>query len=89
MAVIGFISTRFAGSDGVSLESTKWADIFIEEGHQICWFAGELEKPEDRSFLVPEAHFTHEDSVRINREIWGRLSRSQEINNLIKISFIL
>jgi hypothetical protein len=30
---IGFVSTRFAGTDGVSLESAKWAQIFWEEGH--------------------------------------------------------
>ena len=26
---IGFISTRFAGSDGVSLESSKWAEVLL------------------------------------------------------------
>jgi len=25
---IGFISTRFAGTDGVSLETEKWAALF-------------------------------------------------------------
>lgn len=25
---IGFVSTRFKGLDGVSLESAKWAEIF-------------------------------------------------------------
>jgi hypothetical protein len=24
---IGFVSTRFAGNDGVSLEATKWSEI--------------------------------------------------------------
>lgn len=84
MATIGFLSTRFAGSDGVSLESGKWARIFEEEGHQVRWFAGELDRPQDRSFLVPEAHFAHPDSVRISSEIWGRLHRAPGINDLIK-----
>ena len=25
---IGFVSTRFSGVDGVTLESSKWADVF-------------------------------------------------------------
>ena len=28
---IGFISTRLAGTDGVSLETAKWADVFESE----------------------------------------------------------
>ncbi len=28
---IGFISVRFAGTDGVSLETAKWANIFENE----------------------------------------------------------
>ena len=84
MATIGFVSTRFAGSDGVSLESAKWARIFEEEGHQVRWFAGELDRPPAESMLVPEAHFNHPESIRINDSIWGRLHRSKEINDLIK-----
>ena len=40
---IGFISTRFAGNDGVSLETTKWADVFEREGFHCYYFAGKLE----------------------------------------------
>ena len=29
---IGFVSTRFAGTDGVSLEADKWADILEKTG---------------------------------------------------------
>ena len=25
---VGFVSTRYAGTDGVSLETAKWADVF-------------------------------------------------------------
>lgn len=84
MAIIGFISTRFAGSDGVSLESNKWAGILRDEGHEMRWFAGELDTPEEESFLVPEAHFSHPDSIKINESVWGQLQRSKEINRLIK-----
>ncbi len=84
MAIIGFVSTRFAGSDGVSLESAKWAHVFEDEGHSVCWFAGELDRPARQSMLVPEAHFNHPESVRISDAVWGRLHRPREINDLIK-----
>lgn len=84
MARIGFVSTRFAGSDGVSLESEKWASMLIADGHEVFWFAGELDRADDVCMLVPEAHFTHRDAVSINEQVWGRLRRSPEINALIK-----
>ena len=34
---VGFISTRIAGTDGVSLETKKWAEVFAKEGFQ-CYF---------------------------------------------------
>ena len=30
---IGFISTRLAGTDGVTLETAKWVDVFEKKGH--------------------------------------------------------
>ena len=58
---VAFISTRIAGTDGVSLEIEKWADIFEQEGFTCFYFAGELDRPAERCYLVPEAHFTHPD----------------------------
>jgi glycosyltransferase involved in cell wall biosynthesis len=54
---IGFISTRFAGTDGVSLETEKWARVFEKEGYHCFYFAGELDRPTSNSFHVPAAHF--------------------------------
>jgi len=56
---IGFVSTRFAGTDGVSLESAKWAQVLEGQGHTCFYFAGESDRPPERSRIVPEAHFTH------------------------------
>jgi glycosyltransferase involved in cell wall biosynthesis len=56
---VGFISTRLAGTDGVSLEAAKWARVFESEGFTCFYFAGELDRPLEVSHLVPEAHFTH------------------------------
>ena len=37
---VGFVSTRFAGTDGVSLETAKWADVFEGVGFSCFYFAG-------------------------------------------------
>jgi mannosylglucosylglycerate synthase len=80
---IGFVSTRFSGTDGVSLESNKWAEIFEQSGHRCYWFAGELDRDPDRSFLVPEAHFQHETNRQINGQILSRKKRSPEATRSI------
>jgi glycosyltransferase involved in cell wall biosynthesis len=56
---IGIVSTRIAGTDGVSLEIEKWADVLEKEGFTCFYLAGALDRPPERSFLVEEAHFTH------------------------------
>ena len=80
---IGFVSTRFAGTDGVSLEACKWADIFQANGHNCFWFAGELDRNRDRSFCAPEAHFQHEQNVWINQRIFGVNGRSPRVTRRI------
>jgi hypothetical protein len=30
---IGFVGTRFSGTDGVSLETQKWASVLEAQGH--------------------------------------------------------
>lgn len=56
---IGFISTRLAGTDGVSLEATKWVTVLERLGHTCFFFAGQADWPAERSYLVPEAYFGH------------------------------
>ena len=41
---IGFVSGRLAGTDGVSLETHKWADVMEALGHTAFYCAGELEE---------------------------------------------
>ena len=80
---IGFISTRFAGTDGVSLEAAKWAQVLEQDGHRCFWFAGELDRSMKRSFLAPEAHFSHGQIAHISENIFGRTRRDPEITDLI------
>jgi glycosyltransferase involved in cell wall biosynthesis len=80
---IGFVSTRFAGTDGVSLESAKWAEILWESGHISHWYAGELDRDPNFSMLVPEAFFGHPENVWLNERIWGRTKRDPEVSENI------
>jgi len=73
---IGFVSTRFAGTDGVTLEASKWAEVFEQIGHQCFWFAGKLDRPTESSYLVPEAHFQHEKNQWINEQVLDRKQRT-------------
>ena len=80
---IGFVSTRFHGTDGVSLESAKWAQVFWDHKHVSYWYAGQLDRAEDFSFLVPEAHFTHPEVEWINRRAFGVMKREPEVTHKI------
>lgn len=80
---IGFVSTRFAGTDGVSLESTKWANYFESLGHRCYWYAGQLDKPKDRSMLVPEAFFNTPENFSLNSQLFGTQQRSRETTDEI------
>lgn len=63
---IGFISTRFAGTDGVSLETKKWADVLERLGHESFYFSGYSDRPESHSHVVPEAFYRHPTIESIN-----------------------
>jgi glycosyltransferase involved in cell wall biosynthesis len=81
---IGFISTRFAGTDGVTLETSKWAQVLKQMDHQCFWFAGRLDKDPSRSMLVPEAFFQYEQNQWINERILGKKARSLEVTDTIQ-----
>ncbi len=56
---IGFVSTRLAGTDGVSLETAKWVAVLERLGHTCFYFAGQVDWPAERCCVVPEAFFGH------------------------------
>jgi hypothetical protein len=68
---IGFISTRLAGTDGVSLEAAKWEAVLGRLGHTCFWLAGELDRPPARSRLVPEAFYRHPEIDAINELVYA------------------
>jgi len=80
---IGFVSTRFAGTDGVTLEASKWAQVFKSAGHNYFWFAGLLDHSPERSFLAPEAFFQYEKNIWIDRQIFGKKRRDPAVTDAI------
>jgi len=80
---IGFVSTRFAGTDGVSLESAKWAQILWDYRHVSHWYAGKLDRDDGVSMTVPEAYFYHRDNVWINERAFGTHMRTPEMTRKI------
>ena len=84
---VAFISTRIAGTDGVSLEIEKWAEIFEQEGFTCFYFAVKPESPAERCYLVPEAHFNHPEIKDVYLESFAGTGRHREISKKILINW--
>lgn len=81
---IGFVSTRIAGTDGVSLEIKKWVDVLNRNGYKCYFFAGELDTPPNKSLLVKKAHFDHAEIDKIQQECFGKTTRPRKISKKIQ-----
>ncbi len=81
---LGFISTRFAGTDGVSLETEKWAQVLEHEGFKCFYFAGELDRPPERSMLYAQAHFKHPVIKKLHSQCYGVTVRDRSITRQIQ-----
>jgi mannosylglucosylglycerate synthase len=75
---IGFISFRFAGTDGVSLEVAKWAAILEEMGHTCFYFAGQCDRPADRSLIVPDAFYQDPEVLVRHHAFFSRPTRTPD-----------
>ncbi|MEX0326259.1 MAG: glycosyltransferase [Puniceicoccaceae bacterium] len=80
----GFISTRFAGTDGVSLESAKWAKVLWEDRHESFWYCGLSDRDPGATLCVPEAHFNHPEVQWLNERIWGQRTREPLVSKRIR-----
>lgn len=74
---IGFISTRFHGTDGVTLEAKKWAHILQGMGHQCFWAAGLLDTPLEASHEIPLAYFNHPQVAALQSKLFGVNTRTR------------
>ncbi len=73
---IGFVGTRFSGTDGVSLESAKWAQILWDHKNISYWYGGKLDTDPTISMEVPEAYFYDRNNVMINEQVFGVRTRT-------------
>ena len=80
---IGFISTRIAGTDGVSLEIEKWAAVLERNDYRCFYFSGENDRSPDKCMLVEEAHFFHDDILYITDKCFGHYHRPDDVTRRI------
>jgi len=81
---VGFISTRIAGTDGVSLELEKWAEVLKRNRFECFYFAGEIDRDEEISFKIEEAHFEHPEVYDISKSLFGATSRTRKVSKNIQ-----
>lgn len=80
---IGFISTRIAGTDGVSFEIRKWAEVLERNGYTCFFFGGEIDRPPEKSRLCAEAHFDHPGIREITQHCFSRTTRDSSVSAMI------
>lgn len=68
---VGFVSTRLAGTDGVSLETAKMAAVLRRLGHHVFYCAGELGGGAP-GLPAPELHFADPVAVSLGERAFGR-----------------
>jgi glycosyltransferase involved in cell wall biosynthesis len=81
---IGIIATRLAGTDGVSLETAKWVKVLTALGYECFFFTGESEWPDQRTYLVPEAHFNHPAILDLKHDLFDDFQRFSETSSAVK-----
>src|SRR6266496_6601294 len=80
---MGFVSTRFNSTDGVSLETRKWSQVLERLGQNVYYFAGQSDQSQQISFIVPEAHFLHKDVQAIASISYRSPTRPPEITHRV------
>ena len=83
MKRVGFVSTRIAGTDGVSLETFKWYQVLERNGYECFFFAGELDTPPERSLLEPKAHFEHPEILQMHNSFFGTCQREASLTKRV------
>ena len=80
---IGFVSTRLKGTDGVSLETAKWVEVFEDLGYTCYFFAGLSDWEKERTMVVPEAYFDNPQIRALQERCFGKTTRTSEITGEI------
>ena len=66
----GFVSTRLAGVDGVSLETAKIVSVLEEMGHECFYCAGQLDGDAKPGWQVASMHFFDPIAKEIHDEVF-------------------
>lgn len=83
---IGFVATRIAGVDGVSLEIHKIAHVLRRMGHEVFFCAGQLDSAAQPGLEVPAFHFHDPEAVAIHDEAFSGAEESRALYRRIAIS---
>jgi mannosylglucosylglycerate synthase len=75
---IGFVSFRFHGTDGVTLETSKWAEVLEEMGHTSFYFSGQSDRPPERAMVVEEAHFLEPENRAYYLKFFNSTKRTKD-----------
>ena len=87
---IAFVSTRIAGTDGVSLEIAKWSRVIEKLGMKCHYIAGESDRPMEQTAIIEEAHFNHPDILSINKRAFESELRTSELTrDILKMSMLI
>ena len=78
---VAFVSTRISGTDGVSLEIGKWAEVIERLGTECYYIAGSSDRPAERSAVIEAAHFAHPEIADISRRAFESESRTPKLTN--------
>ncbi|MDR2068511.1 MAG: glycosyltransferase family 4 protein [Spirochaetaceae bacterium] len=81
---IGFVSTRFQGTDGVSLETVKWRQVLEKMGYECFFFSGLSDWQRDKSMVVDEAFFGHPEILEIQDCCFGHTVRGESLTGKIQ-----
>ncbi|MDR0377136.1 MAG: glycosyltransferase family 4 protein [Spirochaetaceae bacterium] len=81
---IGFVSTRFKGTDGVSLETAKWRQVLEKIGYECYFFSGLSDWDPERSMVNEEAFFGHPLVMELQERCFGTTIRGTDLTGEIQ-----
>ncbi|MCL1927315.1 MAG: glycosyltransferase family 4 protein [Treponema sp.] len=81
---IGFVSTRFQGTDGVSLETEKWRQVLENMGYDCFFFSGLSDWDPEKSMVVEQAFFGHPLILDIQDRCFGVTVRGEGLSGEIQ-----
>ncbi|MDR1106968.1 MAG: glycosyltransferase family 4 protein [Treponema sp.] len=86
---IGFVSTRFRGNDGVSLETAKWRQVLEKMGYECFFFSGLSDWDSEKSMVVEEAFFGHPLITGIQARCFGVTVRNEKLTGEIQAARLI